>query len=484
MSLRINHNIDSINAHRNLQRNSSRVSKSLQRLSSGMKLNTAGDGPASFVASEQMRAQISSIDQALKNSEASVSMVQTAEGALGELNSMLVGMRQLALHAANEGANDAVMVEADQNEISNMLSAIDRISNTTTFGSRTLLDGSNGVTGIAVGKGLQFVSGDVKTKSSETEGYAVTVKSLSTQASLVGTTALTEEIVKAGETLSITEGGKNATYTTKESDSVESAARNFAAAVENAGLNVKLKLNDNDMIEVKHNAYGSSPSFEALSSSGGVLSENASTFQKASEGKDLVGKINGEAAMGKGKTLTGTDGNENTAGLTVRFHGELTGQTNDDGTIVGNVNVSQNSLGFHIGPGRGHKVNVAIQDTSSDQLGRGVDNDSNFEGLSDVDVRTEEGAQDALIVIDKAISDVTQLRGDLGSFQKNTLEVNIANMRVASENMVAAESSIRDVDMAQELANYTRNNLMIESSTAMLAQANHMPRKVLRLLDD
>ena len=484
MSLRINHNINSINAHRNLQRNSGKVSQTLQRLSSGMSLNSASDGPAALVASENMRAQIASIDQALKNSEVSVSMVQTAESALGELNSMLVGMRQLAIHAANEGANDEKMAEADQNEISNMISAIDRISTFTRFGGKRLLDGSNGVSGIAVGEGLQFVDGTTKTKSSEAEGYEVAIKSLATQASLKGTTALTEEMIRGGETFMISEGGKSASYTTRETDSVESAVRNFAAAAENAGLNVSISVDENDVVQVLHNQYGSKHTFEALSSSGGVLSENGNTFQSSNAGQDLSGKINGEAAIGEGKTLTGVDGNESTAGLKIRFEGQLTGEATEDGTSVGRVRVSQNALVFQVGPGRGQTVKVAIRDTAANQLGRGVSNDSNFESLEDINVRSEKGAQDSLAIIDQAINDVSTTRAELGSFQKNTLEVNIANMQTASENLAAAESNIRDVDMAKELANFTRNNLMMESSTAMLSQANHMPRKVLSLLDD
>ncbi len=483
MSLRINQNANSMNAHRNLQKNSSKVSKSLQRMSSGLKLNTAGDGPAAMVASEQLRGQIGSIEQALKNSEISVSMVQTAEGALGELNSMLVGMRQLAIHAANEGATDAVMVEADQGEIDNMLSSIDRISSFTRFGSKKLLDGSNGVSGIAVGDGLQFVGATTKTQASETNGFEVTIDRLATQANLQGSTALTEAMIDAGEKLTISEGGKTASYVTQNTDTVESAIRNFAAAVKNSGLNLSVG-NAGGTIQIDHKLYGSAHSFEASSTSNGVLSATGGTFQTANMGNDLGGKINGEATIGVGDTMTGIKGNEKTDGLTVRFRGLLAGAGGQDGDSVGRVNVSQNSLAFQVGPGQGQTVNIALQNTASNNLGRGVDKASNFENLAEIDVRSAEGAQDAMIIIDNAIQGVTKMRADLGSFQKNTLEVNIANMRTASENMVAAESNIRDVDMALELANYTRHNLMLESSAAMLAQANQIPRKVLSLLDN
>jgi flagellin len=136
MSLRIKHNTASLNAHRNLQQANSRVSKSLERLSSGLRINSAGDGAAALTASEQLRAQVASIDQAIRNSETTISMVQTAEGALAEANNTLVGMRQLAVQSANEGSNDDVMLAANQTSIKNMITSIDRIAQFTQFGQK------------------------------------------------------------------------------------------------------------------------------------------------------------------------------------------------------------------------------------------------------------------------------------------------------------------------------------------------------------
>jgi len=482
MSLRINHNTSSLNAHRNLEKNNSRVSKSLQRLSSGMRINTAGDGPSTLVASEQMRAQISSIEQAIRNSEASVSMVQTAEGALSEVNSMLVGMRQLAIHAANEGANDDVMLEADQREITNMISSIDRISNSTEFGSKKLLDGSNGISGTAIGEGLEFVSAITNTQSSGSEGFEVVIKQNATQASLSGSTALTKEMIAAGEKLTISEGGRNASYVTKANDTVESAIQNLSAASRRAGLEVTVKLNESNNVELLHNLYGSDHTFEASSSTAGVLSAVAGKFTRASTGMDLQGTINGEATVGKGNTMTGITGNRMSDGLTVRYRGNPKLQIAAEGTAVGSVSVSNNALTFQVGPGEGQTVRIALNNTAGNQMSRGVPNKSNFESLVDIDVSTAIGAQDAMNLIDDAINQVTKMRADLGSFQKNTLETNIANMRTASENMVAAESSIRDTDFALEIASFTRNELMMQSAAAMLAQANQVPKKVLNLL--
>ena len=143
MSLRINNNIAAINAHRNLTMTTRSLAGSMEKLSSGYRINRASDNPAGLVISEQFRAQIAGLGRAIENSEGSINMIQTAEGALNELNNLLVSMRELAIHAANEGFNDTDQLAADQAEIANAISTIDRISQNTQFGTKKLLDGSN-----------------------------------------------------------------------------------------------------------------------------------------------------------------------------------------------------------------------------------------------------------------------------------------------------------------------------------------------------
>ncbi len=181
MSLRINHNIAAINAHRNLVRNDSKLGKTLEHLSSGMKINRASDGPATLVISEQMRAQVAGLKQAVMNSESAVALVQTTEASLTEINRLLVSMRQLSIHASNEGVNDEVMLAADQAELINALDSIDRISSSAQFGTKHLLDGSLGINGMASGAGLSFVEATTATKDSPQSGYAVEVTQEATQ---------------------------------------------------------------------------------------------------------------------------------------------------------------------------------------------------------------------------------------------------------------------------------------------------------------
>jgi flagellin len=436
------------------------------------------------MASEQLRSQVASIDQAIRNSESTVSMVQTAEGALAEANNTLVSMRQLAVQSANEGSNDAVMLAANQTSIKNMVASIDRIAEFTQFGQKKLLDGSSGVSGLAIGDGLQFVSAMTETQSSGEEGYDVVVTGVATKAALLGSTSLTQEMITAGESLYVTEGGKTAQYVTKESDTVDAAILNFANAAKKAGLNVTISKTESGTIQIQHNQYGSDHTFSAASSTAGVLSEKGGIFQVATRGKNLSGFINGEATIGMGETMTGISGNKKTDGLSVRYHSKDPNLAIPaEGINVGKVNVTQNALTFQIGPGQGQKVRVALQNVSSGTLARGVENASNFESLSELDVTTSQGAQDSMTLIDKAINEVIKVRAELGAFQNNTLEINVANMQIAKENMVAAESNIRDTDMAAEMAEFTKNDLIMQSSAAMLAQANQIPQKVMRLLE-
>lgn len=333
MSLRINTNVESLTAHRHLINNDKQLTKTIENLSSGQKINRGADGPAALVISEGMRAQIASLQQAANNNESAISMVQTAEGALNEVSRLLVDMRQRAVSAANVGINDSNMANASQKEIENALDAIDRISDNTQFGSKHLLNGSaeSGVSAEAIGEAAEVAE--------STAGAA-------------------------GE----------------EAAEAASAA---AAVADAAGV--------------------------------------------------------------------------------------------EPGSLT-------KSLAFQIGANKGQMVSASLPNVATNRLALGVENTSGFNSLADLDVTTGQGAQDAMGVIDKAIEEIAVARGDLGAFQKNTLESNLTSLRIHTENLVAAESTVRDADMAVELAAFTRNQIMTQSATAQLAQANAMPKNVMALL--
>ncbi len=570
MAMRINHNIAALNALRNLNKTNGEMSQSLERLSSGQKINRASDGPAALVISEQMRGQIASVNQAIQNSESSVSMVQTAEAALNEVNNLLVSMRQLAIHASNEGANDKKMLAADQAEVDNALDTIDRIARTSQFGTRTLLDGSNGANGVAVGDGLEFVAASPQTKSSPADGYTVNVTRSATRAEKHGDRMIELADLMGDENkqpfnIMIEEGGKGVTFSLdnptdgktirdmvsnlqKTPDQFDAGkvikdirsiiAQSLNQKAIESGLKVEVYVDnaagqDTGPLKVRHKEFGSRPTFFVASSAAGVLSHETAKFEEAIRGHDVEGTIDGKIGTGYGEELHGA-ANTPVEGLVLRFAGarmervrlpkflpaggslapnpevkdlarmappqpgarpvsreeegesvvytwELPQDVSAD--VEGYVHVSQNSLNFQVGPTRGQQVRISLIDAKSDRLATGVKNQSGFRSLREINVTGAQGAQDAMLLVDDAINSVSSVRANLGAFQKNTLQSNTNGLRIAHENLTSAESNLRDADMAEEMSHFTRNQIMLQSGVAMLAQANQTPRSVLQLLE-
>ncbi|MGK0289612.1 MAG: flagellin [bacterium] len=493
MGLRINHNISSLNAHRNLTNADRAASKSMEKLSSGLKINRAADGPAALVVSETMRAQVAGLNQAVDNSETAVTMVQTAEAALNEVNNLLTGMRQLAIHASNDGANDEIMLAADQAEIANAIETVDRISQNTQFGTKKLLDGSRGANGITSGDHLEFIDATPNTKSSPVSGYDIKLSQVATQSSITSG-ALTQEKLDKGERLTIVESGKTMEFVTKKGESIETVVDNLNINFKQNGLELSAEKTvqmekdadgnptgkKEEKVTIKHNDFGSDPKFLVTSETAGVFSKEANVTIQSDVGKNVQGTINGQQTIGSGENLTGREGTA-IEGLSVRYSGREQIEAGAEKN-VGTVTVAQNSLTFHVGANEGQTVSLSVKGIGSDSVGKGVVNDSNFGSLQEIDVTTFQGAQDGLKVIDKAINEISTTRAGLGAFQKNTLESNLVNLKVAAENLTNAESVLRDADMASEMANFTKNQVMQKAGTAMLAQANQSSQQVLSLI--
>ena len=283
MSLRINQNIEALTANRYLAQNDAMLSKSIEKLASGQKINSATDGPASLVISESLRSQISSLKEAARNSEVAASVVQTAEGAMDEVSRLLVNIRQRAVAAANTGVNNELIVAASQSEIQNALSSIDRIAENTQVGSKPLLNGTN------------------------------------------------------------------------------------------------------------------------------------------------------------------------------------------------------SELEFQIGADTGNTLKLILPNITTDKLGIGS-SEAGDSSLAGVDVRTPSGAASAISIVDKAISEIASSRGELGALQRSALQSNLFSLRLDAENLSAAESIIRDADVAMELAEFTRLQIMNQFAVAQAAQANVLPRNLLHLV--
>lgn len=492
MTVRINTNVAALRASRHLGDADRKLADSLRRLSSGFKINRAADDPAGLVVAEQLRGQVSGLNQAISNAELATTMVQTAEGSLTEVNNLLIRMRELALHAANEGANDPQAVEADQQEIDSALQAIGRIARSTRFGNRSLLDGSASVIGEAQGAGLTFLGATEDTRSSPVEGYAVEVTRPATRARMQGTTPLDADSL---EDLRVTlfEGGKTAAVSAREGDTPRSFVGRLREEVNQLGLMLEVSLDEENLLTVRHREFGSAQAFQGASSTAGVLSQEAGVLQAADPGQDIQGTLGGEAASGRGQVLTGVPGSESTEGLSVRYTGSLEQAGVDaDGRPfyafqptsgrVGTVSVANNAVAFQIGANPGQHVEVGMPLVDPRFLGRSVQTESGFANLGEINVRTLQGAEDSLRLIDSSIDELTLARGRLGAFHRNSLESNLATLRVTAENLMAAESTLRDTDMAQELTRLTQSRIQMDAAAAMLAHANVTQSRVVDLI--
>ncbi|MDH5752519.1 MAG: flagellin [Deltaproteobacteria bacterium] len=493
MTLRINTNIPAMKVSRHLSNTEKKLAESLIRLSSGFKINKGADDPSGLVISEQMRAQIAGIQQAIENSEVASSMVQTAESALNEVNKLLLRMRELSLHAANEGANDIKAIEADQTEVEDILDSIGLISRNTEWGNRKLLDGSTGATGEAIGDGMTFLRANENTVSSPNEGYQVEITRVATRAYMAGDEEIDESNLP-GMRITLYEGGKTVQLNARDNDTPISFFGRLRAAVDEAGLKLDLFLSPDNTLTVVHREYGSQNSFQAASSIAGVLSEDGGVVEAAIPGEDVAGTINGEGATGRGQVLTGNEGNVNTDGLSIRYSGPLTdtGLRDPQGNPVlertpqtgqaGAVHVFNNALEFQVGGNADQSLSVLMPFVRPDHMGREVETVSGYDGLIGINLRSPQGARDAIRLIDSAIDDLTLSRGKLGAFHRNNLDSHIATLRVTAENLMAAESTIRDADVAKEVAEYTKNRILFDTGMAMAAQANQVPANVIKLI--
>lgn len=284
-------------------------------------------------------------------------------------------------------------------------------------------------------------------------------------------------MIDAGETIHLMEGSKSLVFETEMGDSLAKVQNKLNTAIENSNMNLDAFFDAMGRLNVVHKDYGSDHTFSVISSTSGVLSERADIPIWVQNGLDVQGTIGGEVCEGNGQILTGSEGT-NVEGLQIRY----TGVADPMSPEVGRVVLDSNALTFQIGGNHNQVAKVLLPNTRSDKLARDINNESNFRSLRDIDLRSFQGAQDALLLIDKSINEITGIRADLGAVQKNALESNITSLSIAKENLINAESVIRDTDMAAEMSEFTKYQIMTQAATAMLAQANQTPNNVLSLL--
>ncbi len=473
MGLVLNNNVSALTAQHNLLATNNNMTRSLERLSSGLKINRGADGPAALVISEKQRAQIVGLQQAIENSEKAITLVQTAEGALNEINSLLGKIRRLALDSANSGVNDADSLAANQAEINNALQTITDIANRTQFGQKRLLDGS---AGIRVNAAPNGVSVSASTNSGAISGtYNLVINTAAVRANVSGAvTAFT-----GTQSATITINGIDINLNASNAGTVVDMANTINQYTGQTGVVASID-NSNGNLVLASTVYGTQGNFTVASSgpnAGNISALNGTT----TNGADI--DINLTDPNGNTITVTGQGNTANALGLVITVHGVDPNnpfQTLDD-DAEGDILIENNSLTFQIGANANQTAVISLGDVRASALGQGVAG-SQFSNLAMIDVTTQQGAQDAIRVIDKAISDISNLRGQLGAFQANTLAANVNNLRFTLENTVTAESVIRDTDYASEIANFTKLQTQMQAGAAMLANANQLTALIASLL--
>ena len=399
--MRIQHNIMAMNAYRNYNNNTSALSKNLEKLSSGYKINRAGDDAAGLAISEKMRAQITGLKAASKNVKDGVSLVKTAEGALQEVHDMLNRMDSLATQSANGTYDDAVDRNNLQKEVDALKSEIDRIADSANFNGLKLLDGS-----LYSGTSVKFAD----TNNADD----IAVNGTITADSYEATDGTTKQL-------------------TFKFDVATNADPTKATVDDTGAVTITLK---------KGVAATADEINKAIHAATGATGDDKAAIEKALKSVTFSGTTE---AKGTGATI------KNAAGTPTDKTGSLTLQIGDTADKFNKM-----------------KVNVG------DMHAKGL-------GIDTVDISSQTGAANAIQNIKDAINKVSGTRGDLGAIQ-NRLEHTSNNLSVMTENIQDAESTIRDTDVADEMMAYTKNNILVQSAQAMLAQANQVPQGVLQLL--
>ena len=469
---RINTNIPSIQATHRLAANQLDLGIRLERLSTGLRINRGRDDPAGLIASETLRSEIRGISQAVENSQRAINVITTAEGALNEISALMLDMRALINHAANEGAIGSEELQADQLQVDSLLEAIDRIANTTQFAGEKLINGN-----------LEYIVSGVAASS------IATATIFGARVPDGGTTNISLEVTTSAQTAQVNYAGssvsQNITIEIKGTEGTEiisvtsgSPASSMVAAInantQTTGVSATYSAAGGGTIMFNSTTYGSD-SFVSVKPIDGTFIV-ATGLTARDEGQDAGVLINGQSAAVRGLTAS-----MRSNGLDVEI--DLTAAR---GTTLGTTsfNVTGGGATFQIGPevNPNGQVSIGIPSVGTSNLGNatvGFLNSINGAGGNSIIGQNYQAAEDIVV---KAISQVAIIRGRLGGLQRNQIETNINSQRVALENVMAAESAIRDADIATEVAALTRAQILVQSTTSILGVANQLPQNALSLL--
>ena len=521
----INHNMNALNAHRNMNVNNTAAGKSMEKLSSGLRINRAGDDAAGLAISEKMRGQIRGLTQASRNASDGISMIQTAEGALNETQNILQRMRELSVQSSND-TNTAEDRQSIQKEIEQLTQEIDRIGNNTEFNTQSLLkgDGSTKLEASGVTIDNMKPGTDTITKEAKIE-FKVKAENVDTKATLklngqdiainVGNGKKSDvalnikkqiemgiesnDLLKGQFKVSVdaekvtVEAVKGGTYDGSKGDleivgdangsNLQSVAQGNPDITDTAPVKDKGTTTGATAANTKITISNDADKIAGMIGKGITLGDTQIEFYdagkeaysgdsigvdigKATKGEDVVAAIIAQAGDKiKGATLSTENGNKNVLVVSSIMKGANSAVNVEDGAKNEGFEAT-----FQVGANSNQTISISIGDMRAEAL-----------GVKNVDLKTAEGSQKATATIQAAIEKVSTERAGLGAVQ-NRLEYTISNLDNTTENLTSAESTLRDVDMAKEMMTFSKNNILNQAAQAMLAQANQQPQNVLSLL--
>lgn len=421
MSLRINSNISAQNAHRFLSINDSKMSKAIERLSSGLRINSAADDAAGLVISENLRTNISGLGQAQKNTQDGINLIKTTESALNEIESQLRIMRDLTLHAANANGN-VQMLAADQAQMTQAATSIDRIASQTEFAGRKLLSATENVGGLTFQIGANAGQTAAFNLPSGTYDGAILTANMTTTSLQVSAGATTASMARTTAGTAMSNAALGAAETLTITGALGSAAVALPADATTDTMNEIIGIINAQEANTGVKAYLST----ADGSISGVGAENVFLSFKSTDGA-------GVDATGSAQSIA-----------------IISNRAAANGTGIGTA---------------------ALTATGGDAT-----------GVLDLTVSTSVNYTTVLSNIDTALKQVNGLRVHLGAYQSNNLESNLNSLAVAKENMSASESAIRDTDMASEMVEFTKSQILTQAAQAMMTQANQAPQGILQML--
>lgn len=473
MAQAINTNVPSLIAQRNLGASSKAMGTSIQRLSSGLRINSAKDDAAGLSISERMTSQIRGMNQAVRNANDGISLAQVAEGAMQESTNILQRMRELSIQSANS-TNNSTDRQSIQSEVTQLKSEIDRIALNTQFNGQRVLDGS-----------FSSASFQVGANANQTIGFSIG----SVKASSIGgiATSTGNEVTGAASTdITIALGGSSATtvnssagFTGTANGQDATSAYAKAAAINDAGVTGLTVTASTTGTQTVGGIGGTAADTYNLTLNGVAVftGEDVASAMSNSTLRDAINGVSDQTGViaslnGGDLTLTAADGRnitvtESGTGFTAGTDGISVTGGDFDGALRGKLSISAPDT-----------INIGGT-TATIGLASAIAKDSL--GIDTVDVSTAAGAQTAIMRIDAALSSVNSSRAGMGALQ-NRFESTISNLQNVSDNLSAARGRIQDADYAAEMANLTKNQILQQAGTAMLAQANSMPQSVLSLL--